>query len=142
MVLSQTAEYAVRLTYQLAVSTEDRRLRATELAERSGVPGPYVSKVLARLVKAGLVDGQKGHHGGFVLARGADDISLGDIFDAVEDWRALDRRCFFGLPHCRNDRPCSVHHAFAELKEDTLRWADRWSLGQLARGETGPLPSL
>lgn len=138
MVLSQTSEYAVRLMYQLARGGAGERLRATDLAERADVPAPYVSKVLARLVKAGLVDGQKGHHGGFLLARPAGEITLTDVLDAVSDWDDLDRRCFFGWDRCRPDQPCPLHPIFAGLKESAVTWADSWTLADLA--SRAPVP--
>lgn len=141
MVLSQTSEYAVRLMYQLARAGVGERMRATDLAELAGVPAPYVSKVLARLVKGGLVDGQKGHHGGFVLARAPAEITVTQVLDAVCDWDDLDRRCFFGWDRCRPERPCPLHPIFAGLKASTAAWADAWTMADLASRPRIELPT-
>ena len=54
-------------------------LSATELAERAGLEAPTVAKVLKPLAQAGLVEGFRGAHGGYRLARAASEISLVDV---------------------------------------------------------------
>ena len=69
--ISQTAEYALRAMSHLA-RPDAAAMRAIDLARATQVPVHYLSKVLRRLVDAGLLHSQKGHGGGFVLARRAD----------------------------------------------------------------------
>ncbi|HMR79653.1 MAG TPA: Rrf2 family transcriptional regulator, partial [Polyangiaceae bacterium] len=59
--LSQTAEYALRALSQLAAQRPARALTAQELARLTLVPASYLSKILRKLVAAGLLDSQKGH---------------------------------------------------------------------------------
>lgn len=63
-----------------------RGLGVTAIAQAAGVPAPFLSKVLGRLVDRGLLRSRRGRGGGFVLGRPASDISLADVA------LALDRR--------------------------------------------------
>ncbi|MBW2295571.1 MAG: Rrf2 family transcriptional regulator, partial [Deltaproteobacteria bacterium] len=68
MVLSQTAEYALRAMAWLATAPTREPVRAKDLSVATGIPSHYLSKVMRRLVLAGLLISQKGQGGGFLLA--------------------------------------------------------------------------
>jgi len=57
---------------------------ARQIALGTFVPVPYLSKVLQSLNRAGLVKAQRGLHGGFVLRRSADLLSMFDVVQAVD----------------------------------------------------------
>lgn len=137
MLLTQTAEYAVRAMVELARLAPGERVRAIDLSTTARVPAPYLAKVMAKLAKAGLVDGLKGHHGGFRLGREAVAITLADVLGTVDDWDAMDRRCFYGLDRCRADRPCPLHPTFDSLRESTKAWAASHTLAELAAAHEG-----
>jgi Rrf2 family protein len=54
------------------------------IAETTGASLNTVAKTMQRLVHARLVDSERGPAGGFTLARSASDITLFDVFAAVE----------------------------------------------------------
>lgn len=59
-------------------------LNAQELAARSHVSAPTVAKLLKLLVKGGLVESTRGAHGGYRLARRAEDITVAEVVSALE----------------------------------------------------------
>src|SRR5688500_1853281 len=80
---SQTAEYALRVIAHLAgTGAEPATIRQVAAATR--VPEGYLAKVLQCLSRAGLVHSQRGPHGGSVLARAAEQITLYDVIQAVD----------------------------------------------------------
>lgn len=54
-----------------------------DLAEVSGVPAPFLAKILGRLVDRGLLRSRRGRTGGFVLGRPAVEITLADVVLAL-----------------------------------------------------------
>jgi Rrf2 family transcriptional regulator, nitric oxide-sensitive transcriptional repressor len=80
---SQTNEYALRVIAYLALHP-DKPVKNADIAETTQVPPGYLYKVLQTLDRAGLVHGQRGMHGGFVLARPAEEISVLDVISAVD----------------------------------------------------------
>jgi len=84
MRLTSLADYAVVMLAAAARHPAGERLTATALAAETGVPVPTAQKLMGRLAGAGLLSSARGTGGGFVLARGADRISLADIIEAVE----------------------------------------------------------
>jgi len=65
-------------------SIPDAPLSSEQLAVSVGSSPVYLRRVLGALRNAGLVDSRPGAHGGWVLARAPQDISLGDAWRAVQ----------------------------------------------------------
>jgi Rrf2 family protein len=64
------------------------------LSETLGIPRPTVANLLSRLLSAGLVESKEGVQGGVRLAKPAEQISLLDIFQAIEQKKPLFRTDF------------------------------------------------
>ena len=139
--LSQTAEYALRAAAWLAINSPGGSVPARDLSEGSGIPPHYLSKILRRLVLAGLLESQKGHGGGFVLARPPSEIRFQDVLAAVDAYPAPDR-CAFGWGACNPDDPCPLHESWSRLSGSFRDWAASTSLADVAeaaaRGISGP----
>jgi Rrf2 family iron-sulfur cluster assembly transcriptional regulator len=58
-----------------------------DIAERTGLPQPYLEQILLALKGAGLVRSKRGVGGGYVLARAPEEISLAQIVSAVDGRR-------------------------------------------------------
>ena len=80
---SQTSEYALRVVVYLA-SQEGRPTTTHQIAAATRAPEGYLSKVLQDLGRAGLVKSQRGLHGGFVLGRNPEDLTVFDIVERVD----------------------------------------------------------
>jgi FeS assembly SUF system regulator len=79
-------------------------LSAAELAERAGLEMPTVAKLLKPLAQVGLVEGFRGSHGGYRLAKAATDISLVEIVEAMEGP--------LGMTECSlHDGACGIEHS-------------------------------
>ncbi len=85
--MSKLTDYAILILAHLARSPGT--LTAHELAERSRVPLPTVSKLAKELSKAGLVISHRGRNGGYGLARPAEQISVAEVVEALEGPIAL-----------------------------------------------------
>lgn len=132
MLLPQTAEYALRAMAWLSLQPMGTAVRAKDLSEFTEIPLPYLSKILRRLVVAGLLDSQRGHGGGFVLARPPAEISFGQVLDAV-DAAPTSGKCAFGWGRCDAVHPCPLHGRWSELQVHVRHWATRTTLADLDR---------
>jgi len=120
--ISQTVEYALRAATYLADQSPEPRT-TEQIANVTRVPHAYLSKVLQNLARAGLVASQRGLHGGFVLAKPADRLTILEVVNAVDPIRRI-RECPLGIAthgtilcplHRRLDEAlASVERAFAE----------------------------
>ena len=66
------------------MAVDPQRTRtSTEIAEHAGTNPVVVRRVLGTLREAGLLSSEKGHAGGWRLARGAHSITLADVYIAL-----------------------------------------------------------
>ncbi|MBW1842813.1 MAG: Rrf2 family transcriptional regulator [Deltaproteobacteria bacterium] len=131
MLLSQTAEYALRAMAWLATVPGDKPMRAVDLSHATGIPTHYLSKVLRRLVLGGLLESQKGQGGGFSLARPPGEIAFIDILSSIDAY-PTQGRCAFGWGECDSEDPCPLHHSWSHLNEQIREWAAGTSLEEIA----------
>jgi FeS assembly SUF system regulator len=82
--ITKMTDYAVLVLSDLAGPRAGAAWAAPDLAARTRIPQPTVSKVLKLLARGGLVVSERGKNGGYRLARSAESISVADIVDTVE----------------------------------------------------------
>lgn len=80
-------------------SHPEERVSAGEIAEVLGVSEAHLAKVMQRLAHVGLVHSTRGPHGGFVLAKACDEITLLDVYEAIEGPLA-ETTCLLHTPVC------------------------------------------
>ena len=84
MIFSSKAEYGVRLMVELGRQNPEQPTSLKAIADAEGLPLAYLEQVVARLKKSGLVMSARGAHGGYWLARPADEVTVADVVRAVE----------------------------------------------------------
>src|ERR1041384_8830006 len=82
--VSTRGEYAARALLSIALHGYDHPTSVKEVAERTGLPQPYLEQILLAVKGAGLVRSKRGVGGGYVLARPPSDITLASIIAAVD----------------------------------------------------------
>ena len=134
MYLSQTSEYALRATAQLASLAPGEVARAEDLASAADIPVHYLAKILRKLVVAGLLTSQRGHGGGFRLARAPARIRFLHVLKAVGEVPHRDH-CAFGKAGCDHRRPCRLHSTWGPLKKAVHEWASSMTLADTLETE-------
>ena len=84
MIVSRSADYALRAMVFLARLESHRFVSANEIASVMQTPPFLLSRILQHLVKNDLLQSMKGHHGGFRLARNAAAISALEIIHLID----------------------------------------------------------
>ena len=104
--LSKLTDYA---TVILSVIARDQhRLHgALELAEKTGIALPTVSKILKILAKAGVLSSMRGAKGGYVLAREPEKITVAKVISALEGPIAL-TECSVSHKGCEQASGCRI----------------------------------
>jgi Rrf2 family protein len=105
-VFSQTAEYALRAVVWMAMQPEEA-LTTQAIAQGTRVPASYLAKVMQGLGRAGLVQAQRGPHGGFRLSQPPQAISVLAVVNAVDPLQRI-RSCPLHLPAHRQQL-CRLH---------------------------------
>lgn len=110
-----------------------RRRSAKEIAASTNIPPSFLAKVLHDLSNAGLVNGERGHGGGYRLAKPAESIMLGDVIDAMTLPSHREQACAMGNRKCNLNAPCQMHELWTIATAPMERLASTVSLARLAK---------
>jgi Rrf2 family iron-sulfur cluster assembly transcriptional regulator len=117
MRVSTRGDYASRALLSLALRDDlSAPVSVRDLAERTGLPQPYLEQILLSLKGVGLVRSKRGVGGGYVLARSAEAITLAEIVAAVDGPIVAGD---FGEPHkdgaCNHEGQCVLLGVWADV---------------------------
>lgn len=140
MKVSTRGDYASRALLSLALHRDVGPTSVRDIAERTGLPQPYLEQILLALKGAGLVRSKRGVGGGYVLARQPQEITLGQIVSAVDGPIVAGD---FGEPHqngaCDHEGQCVLLAVWADVGEQMRRHLDSYTLADMVARARGPL---
>jgi Rrf2 family protein len=138
--VSTRGDYASRALLSLALHAGDteRPTAVRDIAERTGLPQPYLEQILLALKGAGLVRSKRGVGGGYVLARDPSEITLGQIVSAVDGPIVAGD---FGEPHqngaCDHEGQCVLLAVWADVGQRMRDHLDSYTLADMVRQARG-----
>jgi Rrf2 family protein len=133
--VSTRGDYASRALLSLALHPEhEGPTSVRDIAERTGLPQPYLEQILLALKGAGLVRSKRGVGGGYELARAPAEITLSQIVSAVDGPIVVGD---FGEPHqggaCDHEGECVLLTIWAEVGAHMRQHLDSYTLDDIAR---------
>lgn len=115
MRLSTKGRYAVTAMIDLTLHQNERLVSLAEISEVQDISLSYLEQLFAKLRKYEIVEGVRGPGGGYRLAREADDITIADIINAVDE--KLDATRCEGHENCQGGRKCITHELWFDLSQ-------------------------
>jgi Rrf2 family protein len=139
--VSTRGDYACRALLSLALHGDGRTPTSVrEIADRTGLPQPYLEQILLALKGAGLVRSKRGVGGGYVQAREPKDILLSQIVSAVDGPIVAGD---FGQPHtngaCDHEGQCVLLSIWGAAGAHMRRYLDSFTLADIAQMANGNL---
>ena len=111
----------------LLAQSPDAFRTSNEIAESTMTHPVVVRRLMARLQEAGMVETQKGPGGGVRLSRLPRQITLAEVYKAVETSEPLH------LPHTPPNKNCPIGHALQRILEEIFSRAESALTNELAR---------
>ncbi|HEX2925770.1 MAG TPA: Rrf2 family transcriptional regulator [Ruminiclostridium sp.] len=84
MKVSTKGRYGLRAIVDLAAHESEGQVSLKSVAERQGLSENYLEQLFSSLKKSGLVKSIRGAQGGYLLAKSAEKITVGDILRSLE----------------------------------------------------------
>ena len=82
--ISVKGEYALQAIFDLASQRQGEPVKIADIARRQRIPQKFLELILAGLKQGGFVESRRGAEGGYLLARTAESITVGDVLRFVE----------------------------------------------------------
>ena len=140
--VSTRGDYASRALLSLALhSDETGPTSVRDIADRTGLPQPYLEQILLALKGAGLVRSKRGVGGGYVLARSSSSITLAEIVAAVDGPIVAGD---FGQPHqdgaCDHEGQCVLLSVWSDVGDHMREHLSSFTLSDMVEYATGARP--
>lgn len=130
-ILRRNTDYALRLAVNLAKHYGAESLSTRVLAEDEEVSYQLACKLMQKLHAAGLVESNMGPRGGFRLRRLPDEVSIGEVIEAIQGPLRLNR-CLLSDGFCTRQESCPVREKMSHLQEQMDGYLKSVTLGELA----------
>lgn len=133
MKVSTRAEYGLRALIDLANHYGEGPVQIRDIAERQGLPEPYLNQLMSTLRRAGLVASKRGPTGGHTLARRPEEINLREAFDVLEGSTAPWWCVETDDPDCAYAAGCSLRPVWHAINGAVAKVLSGMSLADVAR---------
>jgi Rrf2 family transcriptional regulator, iron-sulfur cluster assembly transcription factor len=130
--LSQASGYACTALTHVALLPNAALVK--DIAKATEIPAPYLAKIVQVLAKKGFVKTQRGIGGGVTLAMPAQQITLFDICDALDD-PCTQTRCMMGNAQCSDDRACACHDFWKVQRAQFLSFLQTTTIADLTKSK-------
>jgi Rrf2 family protein len=136
--VSTRGDYASRALLCLSLHIEETPMSVRDIAERTGLPQPYLEQILLALKGAGLVRSKRGVSGGYFLARSPEEILLSQIVSAVDGPIVAGD---FGEPHtdgaCDHEGQCVLLAVWSHAGDQMRKLLESYRLSDIASMAAG-----
>jgi Rrf2 family protein len=131
MTVSLKGEYALAALLDLAMeqrgSAARTPIKIADIARRQKVPQKFLELILAGLKQGGFVESRRGAEGGYLLAKPASSIMVGDVLRFVEGGKGAKhgRETAFSALWVEVDKAVREVLDRASIEEIARRWQER-----------------
>ena len=82
--VSKKCEYALRAIFELVLNEGDKPMKTQEIAAAQDIPLRFLEVILVGLKHCGFISSKRGNNGGYILAREARDIVVGEVISFID----------------------------------------------------------
>ena len=125
MNISVKGEYALQALFDLATQVPGEPTKIADIARRQKIPQKFLELILAGLKQGGFVESRRGAEGGYLLARPADSITVGQVLRFMEAARNKNAG--------RTDGDTPFQSLWQDVEAAVSRVVDEATFGDLVR---------
>lgn len=134
MKLSTKGRYGLRAMIDLARYSEKEPVSINSIAARQDISERYLEQLVALLRKAGLVNSIRGATGGYVLAKKANEISVGDVLRALEgSLEPVKCAAYYSEDGCMAADGCVTKYVWQKINDSINDTVNHMMLDELVR---------
>ena len=119
MQITRAADYGIRVMIQLALPRTEGRESLPALAQATGAPESFLSKVLQSLARVGFINSRRGQMGGFTITPQGRDTSIRAVVEAIDGPICLNV-CLTHGRSCPRKLRCPAHPVWIQAQQAML----------------------
>jgi len=109
MNITLKTEYALRALQEVIAADDGKPVTRKQISGMQGISEHFLEKIFIGLQKSRIIKSVRGPGGGFVLNRKPEEITLWDVYTAVDDPGYREDRCYYkSTSDCEQKERCHV----------------------------------
>ena len=134
--VSKRGEYALRalIDFGLAQALGRPLLQVSELASKEDLPVKFLEQILMQLKTAGYLESRRGKHGGYLLARPPENISIGQVIRLIDGPLApiaCVSQTAYERCSCPDEEHCGLRMLMLDVRNAITNILDRYTLADV-----------
>ena len=138
---TKRADYGLMAIHYIAIHEKVGSVSTKRIAEEFRIPPELLAKILQRLAKQGLITSQNGPKGGYVLARRAAAITVGEVIRALEGPIRI-VECYEEDAECPQMERCNLRRPIQKLQAAITQMMDSMTLAELTSADVPELLTI
>ncbi|HAM72231.1 MAG TPA: Rrf2 family transcriptional regulator [Verrucomicrobiales bacterium] len=137
MQITRAVEYGAMGLICLARRGPGETVLLEEISQEESIPASFLGKIFQQMSRAGLVRSIRGTGGGVTLAKAPEQITLLEIFEAIEGPMAL-QRCLAPTVTCERQEGCALCGVFEQAQDQVKEVFGRTTVADLLKRHAAP----
>lgn len=133
MKFSKATNYALHSVVHLAMEGSSEAIRVEDLADRQNLSPTYLSKILTKLTKAGMIESTPSVKGGYRLAKPASECTFLEVIEVTEGGHSL-LKCTMNS-HEQWNKTCLIERAMSDVEEEMKKELEKNNRRDSCSGE-------
>lgn len=132
--VSTKGRYGLKAVVDLAINQDNGMISIKSIAQRQGLSENYLEQLFASLKKSGIIKSVRGAQGGYMLAKPADRITVGDVLRSLEGALCPVECMDFEYPtECEKSETCVTAPVWAKLRDKVNEVVDSITINDLVK---------
>ena len=141
--LSARAKYGLKAMLYLAEKEGMGGVQGASISESQSIPKKFLDTILLELKNGGLLHSKKGKGGGYVLARPANKVTVGQIVRILDGPLALipcvSQTAYRPCSDCQDETTCEIRRVMQQVRDATAAILDNMTLQGMMTKSTRPV---
>lgn len=137
--LNKKVKYALIAIKHMHAKPQGELTTAKEICDAYNIPFDTTARALQLMAQNGIVQAAQGAHGGYLLAKDLDRVSLKDINDIIIGPIKIADCLSHDIKECRCIKNCIVITPLIKLNEQIQEFLRRISIASLITGKIHPI---
>jgi len=139
--LSTKGRYGVRIMLDLALHFGQGAVFLKDIAQRQDISEKYLWQLIYSLKNAGLISSTRGAHGGYVLTKPPEEITLKEIVSVLEGPGCL-VDCVRDSSACKRSQECIAREMWEEVAKQLLQTLESFTLAKMVEKQNKKKDSI
>lgn len=133
MRISAKTEYGILALLHVTCHAEEKPVAVQTMARQLKIPRRFLEQIVMDFKKHGLIRSIRGAHGGYVLAKPPESITMADVLAITEGpfhtWSCVTEKDNF---YCSLENVCAVHTVWQEIQNSVDQILRSFNLKQMS----------